>query len=331
MQIPIQQALELATKVLVRNGMHDEHADIVAEHLIDSALSGHAFAGLPRLLTIVEHIRSKPHPRPIRVIREDDRSALIDGGDNIGYVVSVVAIDKAIAICRKSGLAVVGANNTWFSGRLAYYVERAAAAGFVALHTANTTARVAPSGGIDRIFGTNPFAMGFPCEGDPLIIDFGTSMTTWGNVLLQQRLGQPLAAGCAVGPDGSPTTDPTSALEGAFLPWGEYRGYSLSLICQVLGILAGSAPVIEQTSNWGFFFLVLDPALLMPLPEFKRRVAELTGRIRASRPQPGHPPIRIPGESSQQMRRQATAKGVIEADEPLYRALLALMPAGTAP
>jgi L-2-hydroxycarboxylate dehydrogenase (NAD+) len=301
-----------------------EYANMVAEHLIDSLLGGDEFAGLSRLLAIVEHLRNKPAPQSIRVMHEDERSALIDGGDNIGYVVSVIAMDKAIAICKKNGVALVGANNTWFSGRLANYVERAAAHGFVALHTANTTAKVAPYGGIDRIFGTNPFAMAFPCDDEPLIIDFGTSMTTWGDVLLRQQSGQQLADGCAVDPDGRPTTDPTSALEGALLPWGEHRGYGLSLICQILGILAGSAPIIDGVNNYGFFFLVFDPALLMPLSEFKRGVAELKRRIKTSRPKPGQSPVRIPGEASQQMRKLARARGTIDVDEQLYQALLAL-------
>jgi LDH2 family malate/lactate/ureidoglycolate dehydrogenase len=326
MQITIDQATTLAAAILNKNGMCAEHANLVSEHLIDSLLSGDSFAGLSRVLAIVEHLRNRPPPQSIRVAHEDDRSALIDGGDNIGYVVSIVAMDKAIAICKKSGVALVGANNTWFSGRLAHYVERAAAQGFVAIHTTNTTARVAPYGGIDRIFGTNPFAMAFPCDDEPLIIDFGTSMTTWGDVLLRQKLGQQLDNGCAVDPNGWPTNDPTSALQGALLPWGEHRGYGLSLICQILGILAGSAPIIDDVSNYGFFFLVFDPTLLMPLSEFKQSIAELKRRIKTSRPQSGRPPVRVPGEASQQLRRLARARGTIEVDERLYEALIALTP-----
>ena len=328
MQISIDEATGLATAILKNCGMCAEYAVMVAEHLIDSALSGHEFAGLSRVLAIVENLRNKPPTQSVRVVHEDDRSAQIDGGDNIGYVVSIIAMDKAIAICKKNGVALVGANNTWFSGRLAYYVERAAAQGFVAIHTANTTARVAPHGGIDRIFGTNPFAMAFPCDDEPLIIDFGTSMTTWGDMLLRRQAGQQLADGCAVDPDGRLTTDPTSALEGALLLWGEHRGYGLSLICQILGILAGSAPVIDGVNNYGFFFLVFDPSLLMPLSEFKRGVAELKQRIKTSRPLPGRPPVRVPGESSQHIRRSARARGTIEIDERLYQALNALIPSG---
>jgi LDH2 family malate/lactate/ureidoglycolate dehydrogenase len=179
MQLTIAEATELVVRVLTRHHMSERCALLVAEHLVTAALCGHEFSSLPRVLAIVEELRRKPPAGEIRVVRETATSALIDGGDNIAYAVSITAVDKAIEICGKSGVAIVGVNNTWFSGRLAYYVERAARQGYVALHTTNTTARVAPFGGIDKVMGTNPFAIGFPGEDDPLIIDIGTSATSW--------------------------------------------------------------------------------------------------------------------------------------------------------
>src|SRR3954469_1449734 len=198
MQLSVSDATELAVRALTRAGMTSENARVVADHLVDANLCGHEFSSLPRVLAIADELSRKPPPDEIRVVREDRCSAVIDGGDNVAYVVSLVAIDKAIEICRRNGVAVVAANNTWFSGRLAYYVERAARQGFVALHTTNTTARVAPHGGIDRLMGTNPFAIAFPSEDDPLVIDVGTSSTTWGDVLLARAKGEPLAQGLAV-------------------------------------------------------------------------------------------------------------------------------------
>ena len=257
-------------------------------------------------------------------MREDRSSALIDGGDNIAYVVSLTAIDKAVEICRKNGVAVVGANNTWFSGRCAYYVERAARQGYVAMHTTNTTARVAPYGGIDRLMGTNPFAIAFPSEDDPLIIDIATSATTWGDVALARTKGEPLPEGLAVDPQGRPTVDPAAALDGAFLPWGGHRGSGLSLAVQLLGILAGSAPVIDDVSNYGLFFLVIDPDILMPGGNYKARVSELRRTIAANRPMAGTPNVRVPGDGSLQRRKQALAAGVVTVDERVYQRILAL-------
>ena len=324
MQISIAEATDLAVRALTRAGMKQDAARIVADHLVDANLCGHEFSSLPRLLAIANELRKKQPPGEIRVVREDRSSAVIDGGDNIAYVVSLAAIDKAMEICRKTGVAVVTANNTWFSGRCAYYVERAARQGYVAMHTTNTTARVAPYGGIDRLMGTNPFAVAFPGEDDPIVIDISTAATTWGDVTLAQAKGNPLPAGLAVDPQGSPTTDPAAALEGAFLAWGGHRGSALAVAIQLLGILAGSAVVIDEVSNFGLFFMVVNPDMLMPDGTFKARVSELRRTMNASRPMGGTPQVRTPGDGSLQRRKEALAKGTVNIDEKVYQRILAL-------
>src|SRR3990172_1775376 len=323
MQLTIAAANALAVRTLTRHRMSEPHARLVATHLVDAALCGHEFSSLARVLAIVEELRKKPPAGEIRVVHETANSALIDGGDNIGYAVSITAIDKAIEICGRSGVAIVGANNTWFSGRLAYYVERAARQGYVAMHTTNTTALVAPFGSIDRVMGTNPFAIAFPCgDDDPVIIDIGTSATSWGDVVLSAAKGEAIPAGVAVNAGGRPTVDPNEALAGAFLPWGGRRGSGLSMVAQLLGILAGSPVVIDGIGNYGLFFMVMNPALLMPDGQFKSRVSEFRATVHATRPADGVSRVRIPGEGSLLKRRQAQAAGVIEVDDRVYSQIL---------
>ncbi len=325
MQLTIADATDLALRALVRAGMTTENARITADHLIDAALCGHEFSSLPRVIALAEALHGKPPAGVTRVLRENHCSALLDGGDNVAYVVSVHAIDKAVEIARKNGVAVVCANNTWFSGRLAYYVERAARQGFIALHTTNATARVAPFGGVDRLMGTNPFAIAFPSEDDPLIIDIGTSATTWGDVVLARTKGVALPDGVAVNPAGQPTTDPQQALDGAILPWGGARGSGLALAVQLLGILAGSDLVIDDISNYGLFFMVIDPKLFMPNGQYTARVTAFRQVIEANRPAAGAGSVRVPGDSSQQKRCVNREKGVINLDEKVYARLRELV------
>ena len=324
MQLSIKDATDLAVRALTHAGMAAHAAKVVADHLVDANLCGHEFSSLPRLLAIADELRKKPPPGDIRVVRENRCSAVIDGGDNVAYVVSITAIDKAVEICKDAGVAVVCANNTWFSGRLAYYVERVARQGFVALHTTNSTARVAPYGGIDRVLGTNPVAVAFPSDDDPLVIDIGTSSTSWGDAELARAKGELLPEGVAVDAQGRVTTDPVAALAGAFLPWGGHRGSGLALAVQLFGVLAGSAPVIDDVSNYGLFFLVIDPDVLMTAGEFKARVSELRRTIKSTRPMKGASRVRVPGDASLQRRKEALAAGVVNLDERVYRRILTL-------
>jgi LDH2 family malate/lactate/ureidoglycolate dehydrogenase len=324
MQIPIADATDLAVRALTRAGMSAASARIVADHLVDANLCGHEFSSLARVIAIADELSRKTSPREIRVVREDRSSAAIDGGDNVAYVVSLAAIDKAIEICRGNGVAVVTANNTWFSGRLAYYVERAARQGYVAIHTTSVTARVAPYGGIDRLMGTNPIAFAFPSEDDPLIFDIGTSATTWGDVILARTKGEPLPGGVAVDAEGRATVDPTAALDGAFLAWGGQRGGALALAIQALGVLAGSPAVVPTTGNFGLFFLVVDPEILLPDGRYKTEMSALRRAIATGRPVPGTAKVRVPGDGSLQRRKAALAAGTVTIDERVYQKILAL-------
>ena len=324
MLLTYPDARQLAMDVLISHAMPEDHAAIVADHLVDAAAAGHGFAGLPRVMALVEHLKDHPPGAPITITDKSASSAVIDGAGNNGYVTSIIGIDKAMELARQSGVGVVGIKNTWFSGRLAYYVERAARAGFVAFHTASTQARVAPAGGIDRIFGTNPLAFAFPCDPEPLVIDFGTGMTTWGNVLLRRKLGQDLDPGSAVDAQGNPTNDPSAALEGAFLPWGGHRGYGLALVVQVLAMMAGGKMVAEEVTDSGFFFLVIDPALLGSAADFRANVTGLVAHIEASRPVPGNEKVRVHGRGSLAKRAKAQALGSIEVDQAVYDTLVAL-------
>jgi LDH2 family malate/lactate/ureidoglycolate dehydrogenase len=325
MQLSIAEATDLALRALARNGMNPEHARQVAEHLVEAALCGHEFSSLPRVLAIVDELRAKPStPTAIRIAREDGAFAHIDGGDNIGYVVSLVAVDKAVEIADRIGVAVVTANNTWFSGRCAHYVERAARAGFVALHTTNTTARVAPFGGADRIMGTNPFAIAFPGHSDPLVVDIGTSAITWGDVTLARAKGEQLPERVAVDPAGAPTREPQAALDGAFMPWGGQRGSALSLAVQLLGVLAGSAPVVTGSADFGLFFVLVDPRRVCPGGDFRAQVEAMRRIVAESRPLAGGRGVRVPGDGSQSRRQQALQRGGIGVDDRIYARLMEL-------
>ena len=98
MQLTIAEATDLCLRTLTRHGMPADRARMVADHLVDAALCGHELSSLPRLIAIVEELKKKPPAGPIRIVHETPCSARIDGGDNVAYAVSVVAVDKAMEL-----------------------------------------------------------------------------------------------------------------------------------------------------------------------------------------------------------------------------------------
>ena len=166
-------------------------------------------------------------------------SVLFDGGNQSGMLGMYYATRAVIERAKPHGFALVGVNNIWMSGRSAYYVEMVARAGLIGIHTVAAPPMVAPLGGARPALGTNPIAFGFPMDGDPLVIDLGTSAFMGTDLQFRQRLGIPLPEGVAIDEHGRPTTDAGAARRGAILPFGGHKGYALALAMHALGVLCG--------------------------------------------------------------------------------------------
>lgn len=309
---------------MTRVGHTADEADIITDHLIDCELRGLSYAGLPRALSIIERLRAASEPRrPIKVLSETASTARLDGGDQVGYLVASRITDIAIDKARKTGLAVVGANETWYTGMFSYYLERVTGAGLVGMIAGSGGPIVAPHGGTEGRFATNPIAFGFPATPTPVIWDIGTAGVTLAEVVLKARQGEPLAEGLAFDRHGQPTTDPAAALEGrAFNVWGGHKGSGLAMVVQMLGMLAGAAAAPDGLRDCGFFMWVVDPAALgWKSEDFPRRIADYADSLRATRPLVPGQPVRVPFERSVAERERRLAHGSIEVVESVYQAL----------
>ena len=214
-------------------------------------------------------------------------SALVDGGNNVGYVAVYRGAEIAIAKAKASGVASVGVYNSYFSGRNAYYLERIVAAGLVGLHTASGAPHIVPPGASRPALGTNPIAFGFPSADGPVIFDIGTASLMWGEVLLAAETGEELPPGLAVDAEGNPTVDGREAAKGGVTAFGGHKGYGLAFAIQALGLLAGAAIPRGRVQDYGFLFFVVDPGAMLPDNPFAAQMAELVNAIQANAPPTG--------------------------------------------
>jgi LDH2 family malate/lactate/ureidoglycolate dehydrogenase len=255
------------------------------------------------------------------VLRESEVSLALDGGNHVGMLALFHAAEATIRKAVAHGVAVVSMIDSWMSGRSAYYVEMIAKAGLVAIHTASSSRMVAPPGGAKGVLGTNPIAIAIPSARGPIVLDMGTSAFMMTEVMLRERLGEPLPEGVAIGPGGEPTTDAALARRGALLPFGGYKGFGLALMVQALGVLAGAGA--EQASDYGYLFIAFRPDLFGPVDVFEGRLAELIDRVKATPRQAGVEEIRIPSERAFRTRERLLREG-IEIDRRVFDALVAL-------
>ena len=300
------------------SGFDDAEAGAIAHHIIDCELRGALYGGLSRALTIAETVRALPEPSaPLRVTKETSVSALIDGGNSAGYLVARHATELAIEKALEHGIDVVATHNTWLTGMFSYYMEMATQKNLVALVFGSSSWYVAPHGSNEARFGTNPIACGFPSDGDPVILDVGTSTTPVGEVVLRKRLGQQLPGGWAFGSDGEPTCDPQQALDGVFKVWGGHKGAGLAMMVQMFGLLCSEAVRPASHKESTFLIFVMRPDLFAPADAFKKSISDYANSVRAARPI-GGVPMRMPFERSAAERRKRLAQGWLEVPDAIF-------------
>ena len=317
------QAADLGRRALERVGYSGEDAQIIVDQLVDNSLCGYRFAGLPRILAIAHDDKTRAGRTPIRVVHDTPLSALLDGGNNVGYITAYRAAELAIEKARKLGMASVGVYNSYYSGRNAYFVEKIVREGLVAFHVASAKPRVLPPGGARPALGTNPLAVGFPSDDGPVIVDMGTAAMMWGDVMLHSRLGRPLPEGIGFDEEGRPTCDAAAALRGGVGTFDGYKGYALSFAVQALGLLAGASLPDQKSQGYGFLFWAVDPDVMLPGRDFSAQMSDLVARIKATPKQPGIQEIRVPSERARRERERRREQGIV-VDRKVVEALEAL-------
>jgi len=192
-----------------------------------------------------------------------------DAEKKLGQAVAWEAIDTCMKLADTYGTGTVSIDNAfhylWGGG----YVMEAAKKGYIAYTNCTASlAEVVPFRGTFPTLGTNPHSWGFPTQeavGFPIVIDWATSVIAMGRVQQLKREGKPLPPNAAVDKDGQPTTDPDKAV--SLLPFGEHKGYGLSLINEVVAaFIGGSLPTLRsraavagEKQNCAFFFQVIHP------------------------------------------------------------------------
>jgi LDH2 family malate/lactate/ureidoglycolate dehydrogenase len=311
-RLSVRDARALGEAALARIGYGEDDARIITDQLIDNALCGYRFAGLPRILAITREAKTGNARFPVAVVHETPASALVDGGNNVGYVAVYRGAEIAIAKAKQTGIAAVavGVYNSYFSGRNAYYLERIVKAGLVGLHTASGSPHIVPPGATRPALGTNPIAFGFPSADGPVIFDIGTASLMWGGVLLAAETGEALPPGVAFDADGNPTQDGRAAARGGVSAFGGHKGYGLAFAIQALGLLAGAAIPRGQVQDYGFLFLVVDPGTLLPGNPFAEQMSQLVKAIQATPRRPEVEEIRIPSQRAFRERERRRAEGI---------------------
>jgi uncharacterized oxidoreductase len=307
-------------------GFHSlpDEVELVADNLVEANLTGHESHGIGMLPRYARaYLEGGLRPNVHAVTRLDAGTLLaLDGQAGFGQVIGREAMQMGIARARQHGSCVVALANAHHLGRIGAWAEMAVAQGLVSVHFVNVISRpiVAPFGGRDARFGTNPFAVGIPVPGrDPVVLDIATSVVAQGKTRVAYNKGEALAPGLLLDDQGQPTTDPKFGVVdplGALHTFGEHKGYGLALACELLGgALAGGLAVHEPASTKqrvlnGMLTFLLDPQRLGEAAVFGPEMQAFLDWVKASPPRDGVDRVRLSGEPERETRARRLAGGI---------------------
>ena len=326
--IPAQTLRAQCASVLIAAGSSAAEAEKVAANLVMANLSGHDSHGvgmLPRYVDAVLEGGLVPNASVQTVL---DAGALLslNGQRGYGQVIGEQAMALGIARTKLHGSCIMALAESHHLGRIGHFAEMAVAEGLVSLHFVNVKSRavVAPWGGSDGRFGTNPCCIGIPLKDQPpFVLDFATSRVAQGKMRVAHNQGKTVEPGLLIDEHGQPTTDPgvvvvpqPNGFFGALMPFGEHKGYGLAVACELLGgALTGggtwhSTNVHSRAILNSMLTVLIDPAKLGTQKAFDTEARAFVDWLRQSPPADGFDGVQIAGEPERAMRLQREQDGI---------------------
>ena len=331
--ISAQARRDQCATVLIGAGSLRAEADQVAANLVMANLSGHDSHGvgmLPRYIDAVLEGGLKPNSS-VKVQLDAGSLLTLDGQRGYGQIVGVQAMEMAIQRASELGSCILALGQSHHLGRIGHFAEMAVAKGLVSIHFVNVLSRpvVAPWGGGDGRFGTNPCCIGVPMAGrEPFVLDFATSRVAQGKMRVAHNEGKQVPDGYLIDQNGQPTNDPgvvvvpqsngsgAGGLFGALMPFGEHKGYGMAIACELLGgALTGSgtwhrpADSTRSVIN-GMLAILIDPKRLGTQDAFEGETLAFVDWLRQSPPAPGFDAVRIAGEPEREAREVRERDGI---------------------
>lgn len=310
-------------KIFCAAGLAENHAARIAGHLVLANLRGVDSHGVSRLRNYIDWMRNGLVSKPFepQVERESASSLLLNGNNAFGILLASHGIRLAVQKAKQTGVSIVGIHHSNHCGMLADYTMYAAQNDCIALAITNAPPYMAPWGGRERFFGTNPFSYGIPVGPEvDIIFDMATSIVARGKILLAKKNNQPIPIGWAISKEGKPTTNPDEALEGMVLPVGGPKGYGLALLVEILSALFTGAAfgpnipdLFEKASrpqNIGQCFIVMRADLFQDLDAFKNRMVQMIQEIRNIKPMEDVERIYLPGEIEKEIAKEREKNGI---------------------
>lgn len=330
---------DFVTDAFVGYGVPREDAEICTDVLLESDKRGIESHGCNRFKPIYIDRIVAGIQQPVtnfEVVKETPTTAVVDGHDGMGQVIGKKAMQMAIDKAKQYGLGMVAVRNSCHYGIAGYYATQATEQGCIGFTGTNARPSVAPTFGVEGMFGTNPLTMGIPSdEKFDFVIDCATSITQNGKIEYYERIGEEVHPGTIIGLDGEPVsgdagealrrirkgTAALTTLGGIGEALGGYKGYGYAMIIELLsaalqdGAYGKALNGKDENGNLvpyhlGHFFMAIDTEHFVGEEATRKKVGEILREVRASKKAPGAERIYTAGEKEYEIWKQRENSGV---------------------
>lgn len=326
MKISLEKLKDFSVKTLIKAGLSEKNAEIVAEVLITTDTFGVLSHGTKNLYQYILKMKegglcAGAEPS---VEKEGPAWAIVNGNASIGMLSSYRAMELAIKKAKETGIAYVGVHNSCHFGAAGFYANMAAREGMLGLSMSNAdpVMAVPNSGGV--VIGNNPFSFAAPTgDGKSVFLDIALSSVAALKVVMAKEKGIEVPSDWLVDTDGKATTDPTGFPGKSFLkPMAAHKGYGFAVMVEILASVITGAGLLSEVASWnldlksrnnaGHAFIAVDIGKMIDRDTFNARMKQMTEEIRAAKKAKGADRIFLPGEMEWDKREAALACGEIE-------------------
>jgi LDH2 family malate/lactate/ureidoglycolate dehydrogenase len=335
--VPFAVLERFNVEIMIKAGIPEADAGIIGDVLLQADKLGFDSHGVNRLKNIYLDRIKDGILEPVtnyKIVKEGPTTAVIDGQNGMGHVISYHAMKMAIEKAKKYGMGMVAVRNSSHYGFAGYYPLMAVRENMIGITGTNARPSVAPTFGVENMLGTNPLTFGIPSdEPFPFLLDCATSITQRGKVELYAREGKDLPKGWVMDENGESKTSSSEVLKdliagkAALMPLGGvgeetggYKGYGYAAVVEILSaalqqgafmkMLTGSMDGRKVPYRIGHFFIVMDINAFTEPEDFKKTTGSILRELRASRKMPGQARIFTAGEKEYFTWLERKDKGV---------------------
>ncbi len=324
------ELLNFGTEVLNKAGMRPEQAEITTEILLQSDELGFTTHGVSLIPYYTPELEAgkMQESDSYEVINDTGSTFVWNGNYTPGLWLTKQAVDTAVERARKHGVATGTIFKAHHIGCLSTYIKQVTDQNMICILTTSDPSGqlVAPFGGVDPVLTPNPWAIGYPTNGQPVIIDTVTSICTFSKVREHLNTGEPFPYPMVQDKNGKASTDANVINDGgSILPIGgtEYghRGYCFSLMVEMLTQGLSGHGRADDVTRWGgnVYIQVIDPQAFAGIEAFKTQMDKLSELCKASRPAEGFKEVMLPGEINLSCVEESKSLGIRVNDETLAR------------